>query len=59
MTLFRHPLRVGLRLYVSDVEDTYARAVSAGATRVAPGWMRRREAVQEARVIVDVVQVYL
>lgn len=28
--------RVGLRLYVGDVDDTYARAVAAGATGDAP-----------------------
>ena len=28
--------RVGLRLYVADVDDTYARAVAAGATGDAP-----------------------
>ena len=29
--------RVGLRLYVADVDETYARAVDAGATRDAAG----------------------
>lgn len=28
--------RVGLRLYVADVDDTYARAIAAGATGDAP-----------------------
>jgi PhnB protein len=31
-----HIPRVGLRLYVADVDDTYARALAAGATGDAP-----------------------
>jgi len=44
---------------LQDAEVGSIRLSLGASVGVKPGWMRRREAAQEARVIVDVVQVYL